>query len=83
MSRNVGYKSVTRHNTPEELRNKFYTFTSISKHYQLLQTERKLYTSEDFTSRTERSKGKTVPEKVATTRTEDGHKRNTKTSTTI
>jgi hypothetical protein len=26
---------------------------------------------------------KTVPEKVATTRTEDGHKQNTKTSTTI
>jgi hypothetical protein len=26
---------------------------------------------------------KTVPEKVATTRTEDGHKWNTKTSTTI
>ena len=33
---------------------------------------------------TERSKGnKTVPGKVATTRTEDGHKQNTKTSTTI
>ena len=31
---------------------------------------------------TEHSKGnKTVPEKVATTRTEDGHKQNTKTST--
>ena len=26
---------------------------------------------------------KTVPEKVATTRTEDGHKQTTKTSTTI
>ena len=26
---------------------------------------------------------KTVPEKVATTRTEDGHKQNTKTSITI
>ena len=26
---------------------------------------------------------KTVPEKVATTRTEDGHEQNTKTSTTI
>jgi hypothetical protein len=26
---------------------------------------------------------KTVPEKVATTRTEDGHKQNTKTSTTV
>ena len=34
--------------------------------------------------RTEHSKiNKTVPEKVATTRTEDGHKQNTKTSTTI
>ena len=33
---------------------------------------------------TEHSKGnKTVPGKVATTRTEDGHKQNTKTSTTI
>jgi len=33
---------------------------------------------------TEHSKGnKTVPEKVATTRTEDGHKQNIKTSTTI
>jgi len=33
---------------------------------------------------TENSKGnKTVPGKVATTRTEDGHKQNTKTSTTI
>jgi len=33
---------------------------------------------------TEHGKGnKTVPEKVATTRTEDGHKQNTKTSTTI
>ena len=33
---------------------------------------------------TEHSKGnKTVPEKVATTRTEDGHKQTTKTSTTI
>ena len=33
---------------------------------------------------TEHSKGnKTVPEKVATTCTEDGHKQNTKTSTTI
>ena len=33
---------------------------------------------------TERSKGnKTVPEKVATTCTEDGHKQTTKTSTTI
>ena len=33
---------------------------------------------------TERSKGnKTVPEKVATTSTEDGHKQTTKTSTTI
>ena len=33
---------------------------------------------------TENSKGnKTVPEKVATTRIEDGHKQNTKTSTTI
>ena len=33
---------------------------------------------------TEHSKGnKTVQEKVATTRTEDGHKQNTKTSTTI
>jgi hypothetical protein len=33
---------------------------------------------------TEHSKvNKTVPEKVATTRTEDGHKQNTKTSTTI
>ena len=33
---------------------------------------------------TEHSKGnKTVPEKVAKTRTEDGHKWNTKTSTTI
>ena len=33
---------------------------------------------------TEYSKGnKTVPEKVATTRTEDGHKQNTKISTTI
>jgi hypothetical protein len=32
----------------------------------------------------EHSKGnKTVPEKVATTRTEDGHKQNTKISTTI
>jgi len=32
----------------------------------------------------EHSKGnKTVPEKVATTRTEDGRKQNTKTSTTI
>ena len=33
---------------------------------------------------TEHSKGnKTVPEKVATTRTEDGHKQTTKTRTTI
>jgi hypothetical protein len=33
---------------------------------------------------TEHSKGnKTIPEKVATTRTEDGHKQNTKTSTAI
>jgi hypothetical protein len=33
---------------------------------------------------TEYSKGnKTVPEKVATTRTEDGHKQNTQTSTAI
>jgi len=33
---------------------------------------------------TEHSKGnKTVPVKVATTRTEDGHKQTTKTSTTI
>ena len=33
---------------------------------------------------TEHSKGnKTVPEKVATTCTEDGHKQTTKTSTTI
>ena len=33
---------------------------------------------------TEHSRGnKTVPEKVATTRTEDGHKSNTKTSITI
>jgi hypothetical protein len=33
---------------------------------------------------TEHSEGnKTVPEKVATTRTEDGQKQNTKTSTTI
>jgi hypothetical protein len=33
---------------------------------------------------TEHSKGnKTVPEKVATTCTEDGHKQNTKTSFTI
>ena len=33
---------------------------------------------------TEHSKGnKTVPEKVATTRIEDGHKQTTKTSTTI
>jgi hypothetical protein len=33
---------------------------------------------------TEHSKGnKTVPEKVATTRTEDGDKQNTKTNTTI
>ena len=33
---------------------------------------------------TEHSKGnKTVPEKVSTTRIEDGHKQNTKTSTTI
>ena len=33
---------------------------------------------------TEHSTGnKPVPEKVATTRTEDGHKQNTKTSTTI
>ena len=32
----------------------------------------------------EHSKGnKTEPEKVTTTRTEDGHKQNTKTSTTI
>ena len=36
------------------------------------------------TGGTEHSKGnKTVPEKVASTRTEDGHKQNTKTSTTI
>ena len=36
------------------------------------------------TGGTEHSKGnKTVPEKVATTRTEDGHKQNTKTSTTV
>jgi hypothetical protein len=36
------------------------------------------------TGGTEHSKGnKTVPEKVAATRTEDGHKYNTKTSTTI
>ena len=34
--------------------------------------------------RTEHSKGnKTVPGKVATTRTEDGHKQNTKTRVTI
>jgi hypothetical protein len=33
---------------------------------------------------TEHSKGnKTVPTKMVTTRTEDGHKQNTKTSTTI
>ena len=33
---------------------------------------------------TEHSKGnKTVPEQVATTRTEDGHKQTTKTNTTI
>jgi hypothetical protein len=33
---------------------------------------------------TEHSKGnKTVPEKVATTRTEDGHRQNTKTGTAI
>jgi len=33
---------------------------------------------------TEHSKGnKRVPEKLATTRTEDGHKQNTKTSTTV
>jgi len=33
---------------------------------------------------TEHSKGNnTIPEKVATTRTEDGHKENTKTNTTI
>jgi len=33
---------------------------------------------------TEHSKGnKTVPEKVAKTRTEDGHKETTKTSTTV
>ena len=33
---------------------------------------------------TEHSKGnKTVPEKVATTRTEDGHKQTAKTSTTV
>jgi len=33
---------------------------------------------------TEHSEGnKTVPEKVATTRTEDGHKQNNKTSTTL
>ena len=33
---------------------------------------------------TEHSKGnKIVPEKVATTRTEDGHKQNTKTSTRV
>ena len=33
---------------------------------------------------TENGKGnKTVPEKVATTHTEDGHKQNTKTSSTI
>jgi hypothetical protein len=33
---------------------------------------------------TEHSKGnKTVPEKAATTRTEDGQKQNTKTSTTV
>ena len=33
---------------------------------------------------TEYSKGnKTIPEKVATTRTEDGHKQTTKTSITI
>jgi hypothetical protein len=33
---------------------------------------------------TECSKGnKTVPEKVATTRTEDGHRQNTKTSTGV
>jgi hypothetical protein len=33
---------------------------------------------------TEHSKGnKTVPEKVATTRTENGHKQNIKTSTTV
>jgi len=43
MSRKVGHKSVTRHNIPDELRNKFDTFTSISKHYQHLQTEKKLY----------------------------------------
>jgi len=37
----------------------------------------------DFGS-TEHNKGnKTVPEKVAATRTEDGHKQTTKTSTTI
>ena len=33
---------------------------------------------------TEYSKGnKTIPEKVATARTEDGHKQNTKTSITV
>jgi hypothetical protein len=36
------------------------------------------------TIRKENSKGnKTAPEKVATTRTEEGHKQTTKTSTTI
>jgi len=29
------------------------------------------------------TRNKTVPEKVATTHTEDGHKQNTKTSTTV
>ena len=32
---------------------------------------------------TKHSKGNRVPEKVAATRTEDGHKQNTKTITTI
>jgi hypothetical protein len=42
MFRNVGHKSVIRHNIPDELRNKCYTFTSISKHYQHLRTEKKI-----------------------------------------
>jgi len=43
------------------------------------------WTQTDYQNRsTEHSKGnKTVPEKVSTTYTEDGHKQTTKTSTTI
>ena len=50
-------------------------FQPLLGHLQVLRTEQ---------NSTDHSKGnKTLPGKVATTRTEDGHKQTTKTSTTI